>query len=253
MREATVDGSATQRILVLGATGATGRLLVETLLNRGIEVKAVVRSPDRLPKTLREHPLLQWQQINLLELDHEAMIRLVEDCDSAASCLGHNLTWKGVFGPPYRLVTEATRRLATAMQVDPGDNPARLVLMSSTGVRDRPAEGPGTWGERIVLGILRLLVPPHADNEQAAAALHDRSGPGVQGPEWCIVRPDTLSNAEAPETYEVFPSPIRSAIFDAGHTSRRNVARFIADLLTDEQLWEKWKGRMPVVYDAHPQ
>ncbi len=253
MRAATVDRSTTQRTLVVGATGATGRLLVEELLNRGIEVKAVVRSPDRLPKALREHPLVHLEQARLLELDDKAMIRLVEDCDSAASCLGHNLTWKGVFGPPYRLVTEAIRRLATAMQVDPGDNPARLVLMSSAGIRDRPGEGLGTWGERIVLGALRLLVPPHADNERAADALRDRSDPDARGPEWCIVRPDTLSNAEAPETYEVFPSPIRSAIFDAGHTSRRNVARFIADLLTDRQLWERWKGRMPVVYDARPQ
>jgi uncharacterized protein YbjT (DUF2867 family) len=36
-------------ILVVGATGATGRLLVEQLLARGQDVKMIVRSPDKLP------------------------------------------------------------------------------------------------------------------------------------------------------------------------------------------------------------
>ncbi len=41
--------------LVVGASGATGRLLVEQLCDRGQNVKVIVRSPDRLPETLR-HP-----------------------------------------------------------------------------------------------------------------------------------------------------------------------------------------------------
>lgn len=39
----------TMTVLVLGATGATGRLLVRQLLDRGLKVKAIVRSPDRIP------------------------------------------------------------------------------------------------------------------------------------------------------------------------------------------------------------
>lgn len=36
-------------VLVLGATGATGRLLTEQLLERGVAVRAVVRSVARVP------------------------------------------------------------------------------------------------------------------------------------------------------------------------------------------------------------
>ncbi|MFN8449461.1 MAG: NAD(P)H-binding protein [Anaerolineae bacterium] len=36
--------------LVVGASGATGRLLVRHLLNRGVNVRAVVRTPDKLPQ-----------------------------------------------------------------------------------------------------------------------------------------------------------------------------------------------------------
>ncbi len=45
--------------LVVGATGATGRLLVEQLLNRGEAVKVIVRSPDKLPETVRNHDHLR--------------------------------------------------------------------------------------------------------------------------------------------------------------------------------------------------
>ena len=41
--------------LVVGASGATGRLLVEQLLNRGQNVKVIVRSPDKLPEVLKNH------------------------------------------------------------------------------------------------------------------------------------------------------------------------------------------------------
>ena len=63
------------------------------------------------------------------------------------------------------------------------------------------------------------------------------------------VRPDNLINADEVTEYEVHPSPIRSAIFKAGKTSRINVAHFMAELITDENTWAKWWGQMPVVYN----
>ena len=41
--------------LVVGATGATGRWLVEQLLARGHHVKVIVRSPAKLPKSIRNN------------------------------------------------------------------------------------------------------------------------------------------------------------------------------------------------------
>ncbi|WP_223883372.1 NAD(P)H-binding protein [Arenibacter lacus] len=39
------------RILVVGASGATGRQLVAQLLAKGNNVKVVVRSPEKLPES----------------------------------------------------------------------------------------------------------------------------------------------------------------------------------------------------------
>ncbi len=40
-------------VLILGGTGATGKLLCAQLLARGVNVRAVVRSASRLPDTLK--------------------------------------------------------------------------------------------------------------------------------------------------------------------------------------------------------
>ena len=67
--------------------------------------------------------------------------------------------------------------------------------------------------------------------------------------EWAAVRPDSLIDESEVTEYEVYASPIRSAISDAGSTSRINVGHFMADLITDDDTWYKWKGQMPVIYN----
>ena len=62
------------------------------------------------------------------------------------------------------------------------------------------------------------------------------------------MRPDGLIDEDAVTEYDVHPSPIRSAIFDAGQVSRINVAHFMAELITNDETWQTWKGQMPVIY-----
>jgi hypothetical protein len=100
-----------------------------------------------------------------------------------------------------------------------------------------------------VIGLLRLLLPPHADNEEAADYLRTEIGRKHPAVEWAAVRPDSLINEDTVTEYELFVSPTRSAIFDAGKTSRINVAHFMADLITDSHSWKKWMGQMPVIYN----
>lgn len=58
------------------------------------------------------------------------------------------------------------------------------------------------------------------------------------------VRPDTLLDEPEVTEYQLFPSPIRSAIFDAGKTSRINVAHFMTELITTNSTWINWQGKM---------
>ena len=236
-------------VLVVGASGATGRLLVQGLLGRGCEVRAVVRSPESLPDAIRNHPLLSIVQASLLDLSDDEMTQLVSGCTAVASCLGHNLTFKGMYGSPRRLVTDATRRLCEAVRATRPQVPVRFVLMNTAGNSNRDLGEPVSFGQRCVVGLVRLLVPPHADNEMAADYLRTKVGAGDGAIEWVVVRPDSLINEDDVTGYDVHPSPTRSAIFNAGKTSRVNVAHFMADLITEDGVWGRWKGQMPVVYN----
>jgi nucleoside-diphosphate-sugar epimerase len=237
-------------ILVVGASGATGRLLVEQLLRQGHHVRAIVRSPDKLPEALRRHDRLIVICASVLDLSDAEMARHVYGCGAVASCLGHNLTWKGVFGRPRRLVSDATRRVCEAVKANKADKPTKFVLMNTAGNSNRDLDEPISFPQRCVIGLLRLLLPPHVDNEKAADYLRTQVGQNDKAIEWAAVRPDTLVNEDKVTEYEVHPSPIRSALFNPGKTSRINVAHFTAELIANTDIWNKWKGQMPVIYNV---
>jgi hypothetical protein len=125
--------------------------------------------------------------------------------------------------------------------------------MNTAGNRNRDIGEPVSVRQRIVIGLLRLLLPPHTDNEQAADFLRVKIGQQHPYLEWTAVRPDTLIDEEKVTEYSLYKSPIRSAIFNPGKTSRINVGHFMANLISDNNLWERWKGQMPVIYNDDEQ
>jgi nucleoside-diphosphate-sugar epimerase len=235
--------------LIVGATGATGRLLVTELLGRGEKVKAVVRTPAKLGQESLGHPDLSVIQGSINDMSAQDIADLVSGCDAAASCLGHNLTFKGLYGSPRRLVADATRRICEALREVERERPAKFVLMNTTGNTNRDLAEEISLAQRGVILLLRLLLPPHVDNEKAADYLRLEIGQEDPRLGWVAVRPDGLVDEETASEYSLHPSPTRSAIFDSGVTSRVNVAHFMADLITDDEVWSSWNGRMPVIYN----
>jgi nucleoside-diphosphate-sugar epimerase len=235
--------------LVVGASGATGRLLVEQLLRRAQNVKVIVRSPDNLPDVVLKHDNLSVIHASVLNLSDSEMAQIVHGFDAVASCLGHNLSFRGIFGHPRRLVTDATRRLCNAIKANSSDRPTKFVLMNTTGNSNRDLHEPISFGQKCVIGLIRLLLPPHVDNEKAADYLRTNIGQNNKAIEWVAVRPDGLIDEDQVTEYDVHSSPTRSAIFDAGKTSRINVGHFMTDLITDDNTWDRWKGQMPVIYN----
>ena len=235
--------------LVVGASGATGRLLVEQLLRRGQNVKVIVRSHDSLPDVVLKYGNLSVVHASILNFSNSEMLQIVHGFDAVASCLGHNLSFKGIFGHPRRLVTDATRRLCDAIKTHSSDRPTKFVLMNTAGNSNRDLHETISFGQKCVIGVIRLLLPPHLDNEKAADYLRTSIGQNNKVIEWVAVRPDGLIDEDQVTEFDVHPSPTRSAIFDAGKTSRINVGHFMADLITDDDTWDRWKGQMPVIYN----
>lgn len=240
-------------VLVIGASGATGSQLVEQLLIEKHNVKVIVRSPKKLQESWKTNANLQIISASILELSDAEMSAIVSDCNAVASCLGHNMSWKGIYGQPRKLVTDATRRLCDAIKSNNLQSPTKFVLMNTTGNRNRDLNEPISFAQKCVIGLLRLLLPPHVDNEKAADYLRTQIGQNNNAIEWVAVRPDGLINEEDVTDYEIYTSPTRSAIFNAGKVSRINVGHFMASLINDTTLWTKWKGQMPVIYSKSHQ
>jgi len=237
------------KTLVMGASGATGKHLVEQLLGSGQEVKAIVRSPEKLPQSWKENKLLTIVKASISDMTAEEMTAHLADCDAVASCLGHNISFKGLFGKPRRLVTDAVKLACKSVKQNDTKKPVKFVLMNTTGNRNRDLNEKVSFGQKVVVSLLRLLLPPHSDNEHAADYLRNKIGQKDSHIVWVAVRPDGLVDNDKVSKYDLHPSPIRDAIFDAGKTSRINVANFMARLVTEQELWNEWKGQMPVIYN----
>lgn len=66
--------------LVVGATGATGRLLVSQLLSRGQKVRVIVREKSSLPNTVANHKNVSIIQASVLDLSYAEMVQHVDGC-----------------------------------------------------------------------------------------------------------------------------------------------------------------------------
>lgn len=238
-----------QTVLVVGATGRTGQRALKQLLDRGVHVRAIVRSPSRIPAECAASPNLEVIEASLLELSEDALEDCVRGCDAVVSCLGHPVSLKGIFGAPRDLVTRATSRLCRAIIAVAPPTPVEFVLMSSVSV-NRPAHQDARrgWFERAFLGVLRVLVPPARDNQRAADFLLREIGSDNPHIEWVVIRPDSLVAGEV-SAYSMHEGLV-DPLFAPGSSNMANVAHAMCELVTNPRTWAAWRGKLPVLVNA---
>jgi len=238
-----------QTVLLVGGTGRTGKRVLEQLLSRSISVRIIVRSARKLPAGAADNPKLTVVEANLLSLGDEDLLHQVRGCDAVISCLGHVTSFKGVLGPPHDLVTRATTRLCQGIEALAPAKPVKFILMSSVSVNH-----PGGFDtrrnrfEKVFVGMLRGVVPPAKDNQQAANFLYDDIGTSNPFASWAVVRPDTLLEGGVSE-YALHEGLV-SSLFAPDSTNMANVAHFMCELVTNQKTWDDWKGKFPVIINA---
>lgn len=279
-------GTVMMTVLVVGATGNTGKHVVRQLLDQGHSVKVIVRSKQRMLDVLptaaataghisdkQDDDIIKTTTVSpdnlmitegsILDMDDSVLKEQIQNVDAVVSCLGHTMDFNGIFGyATRRLVTEATKKLTAAMidvsstflssgedatNNDHQQHKKKYILMSSDGVLNLDGtDKERSYIEQFLFVLIRNLLPPHADNEEAAATVH-RLGKD-SGMEWTILRPATLIDGIVNE-YILLDDP-GSPLFGSGIVKRSNVAKAIVDCITDEETWMKWKFRFPVIHDA---
>jgi nucleoside-diphosphate-sugar epimerase len=236
-------------VLLLGGTGRTGGRVLEQLLSRGADVRAIVRSAGRLPEGVAGHHGLTVIEADLMSTSDDELQRHIAGCDAVISCLGHNINLKGVFGPPRDLVTQAVSRVCGAIEALRPAEPVKVIVMSTVSVNrpDRLDTRRGA-GERAVLALIRGLVPPAKDNQTAADFLAGNMGTRSPFVRWVTVRPDTLREGDVTE-YTLHEGLVAS-LAKADDTNMANVAHFMCELVTDPKAWDAWQGRLPVIVNV---
>ncbi|WP_369935719.1 NAD(P)-dependent oxidoreductase [Xanthomonas tesorieronis] len=206
------------KILVLGATGGTGRLIVGQALARGYDVAALVRSRDAA-----RH--LGGARLIVGDARDEAFLRqALHGRDSVISALGTPAS-------PRREVTllsTATRALLSAMKAE---QVGRLIAITGLGAGDSAGHG-GVLFDKLIFPLLLRKV--YADKNRQEALIRD------SGLDWVLVRPTVLNDKPARGDVRAITD---LSGFHGGSIARADVATFVLDQVTSNA----WLHRAPLI------
>jgi putative NADH-flavin reductase len=197
------------RVLIVGATGGTGRQLVEQALERGHAVTALARDPSALRI---EHPRLTVVRGDVL--DYPSVDAAVRGQDAVVSALGHKQFFR-----PTRTLSEGTRNLLHAMEAH---HVRRFVCETSLGIGDSAGRMGLYYTFFVIPVILQFYFWDKARQERLLAA---------SGVDWVVVRPGALTNGAKRGRYRHGWNV--GSFFWTVRISRADVADFMLNQMSD--------------------
>lgn len=205
------------KILILGATGKVGRLIVEQALVQGHSVVAFVRDPAKLAIT---NPNLSLAVGDAR--DAEVVASAMQGCDAIISALGHNSAAK------TDVLTAATKAVLAGITPQ-----QRFISLTGYGVPDSNDPKPTLGGTLVNEIIKRIPGEMFLDGLRHAELLRQSRA------SWVLVRAPRMSGGPLTHAY-------RTGYFEMKLTSsvtRADVAAFMLEnLITDE-----WLGQAPLI------
>lgn len=206
------------KVLVLGATGGTGRHIVREARANGHMVVALVRSPARA------QPLEGAELMEGDARDEAALASALRGCDGVISSLGTGIS-------PFRQVTllsTATRALVNAMH---REKVRRLVCITGLGAGDSRGHG-GFLFDRLLFPLLLRNVYDDKDRQEDLVR--------ASGLDWVLVRPVVLT--DEPAAGRVRALTDLSGVH-GGKIPRADVARFVVEQLASDA----WLHQAPLL------
>lgn len=206
--------TAKMNVLVVGATGGSGRATIEALLARGHSVTAFARRVDQL-QTLSSRVKL----INGDAMHPDALDRAVLGQDAVIVALGISenavrVRLRGSAGTPMDIRSAGTRNVIAAMH---RHGVRKLVVQTSFGVGETRQKLPFLY--RLFFKL--VLKPQIADTERQEQVVR------ASGLDWVIAQPVNLT--DRPDMEEAFASP--DGEVRGMQISRKRVGRFLAEAL----------------------
>jgi uncharacterized protein YbjT (DUF2867 family) len=201
------------KILILGATGPTGRELVSQALALGHQVTATARKPEtaNLPAGVK---VVRADATNAASLAAAAAGQ-----EAVISSLGSKIERK-----PTTLLSEGTRNLIAGMKKA---GVPRLVCITGVGAGDSRGHG-GFFYDRILQPL--LLKEVYKDKDRQEAVVRE------SGMQWTLIRPGALKNGPGNGKYRVLTDLNGITI---GSIARADVAAYILAHLDDQSTYSR--------------
>lgn len=205
------------KVVVFGAHGATGQLVVEQALSAGHHVVAVIRRPDEYPVT---HANLEIARADVS--DPQAVDRAVAGADAVLSALGVPFTRK-----PIDVYSVGTRNIASAMS---RHGVKRIVVVSSSATDPHHHADGGFLLNRVLqpLVIATIGKTTYRDMRAMETLLRESDL------DWTIMRPSGLFDAPTVSQYELYEDEA-PGIF----TSRADLAASMLEQVTSDKYVRK--------------
>lgn len=202
------------KILVLGATGATGRLIVANAIKQGHDVVALVRS------TAKAADIAGAALVEGDARDEAAITRAISGCDAVISSLGTPMS-------PFREVTLLSTATTALVSVMKGQNIQRLVCITGMGAGDSRGHG-GFFYDRVFQPLMLGHVYEDKDRQEAIVK--------ASGLDWTIVRPTVLNDKPARGNVRAVTD---LSGFHGGAISRADVADFVVRQIAETAFLRK--------------
>jgi putative NADH-flavin reductase len=161
------------KITIFGATGGTGKQLVEQALGTGDQVVAYVRDPSKLEQKHERLTVIRGEL-----KDREGIERAVNGADAVISVLGPRGRSKG------KPITVCTQNIIAAMK----KQGVHRLIISSTASAEDPKDKP-ELRLRVMIGIVKLFI--HAAYEDIVSTAEAVRKSDL---DWTIVRLSLLNN-----------------------------------------------------------
>jgi putative NADH-flavin reductase len=204
------------KFLLLGATGRTGKHVLSEALQRGHAVNALVRNAEKLPASAK------LQIFEGTPADPVSLKKALWGCEAILSTLNisrkNDFPWSPLRTPKDFLSSTMKNIISCAEK----NNIKRIIVTTAWGVNESRKEIPGWFRWFIDHSNIKY---PYLDHGNLENLLKQSSLC------WTIIRPTGLTNSkkirEVKISFNANPKP--------GLTiSRRNVARFMIDVLEKE-------------------
>ncbi|KAF4986034.1 hypothetical protein FDECE_16161 [Fusarium decemcellulare] len=224
-------------ILLIGASGRNGSLILQSALSRDYTVTALVRSLSA--SSLPSHPnltLIAGSPIS--QSDLEGALQSPASPDAVIVALGHRRTGDSPFAPPapdcpHDLMESTTRSLLNAIQaVRPSKQP-KIIVNSSQGVGASLSSM--FFALRLVFNYSKAMRMGLEDHAKVDAIVRESGLPFV------LARPCRLSEGPA-QSVRAWPDDGRGASWFAT-VSRASVAEWLLDAVESNEF----NGRAPVL------